>query len=360
MLSEIKIALTSLRESSVRLDLTSIRGIMIGIITARAPQLFEISVVRKVNKRYIWDHFHCRDSFVRKFLREEMKWSLRRSTRPGKKVPDGVTYILTSAFLRLVHTISENSVPIKLIVNTDQTLVIYAAGASETYAAIGSKQVDVVGKDEKRAFTVVVGISMAGDVLPFQAVYTGTTSRSLPKPDAPGYHEATEVLKFCFESGGSNHWSTLSTMQNYVQHILVPYFQLYREDQGQTCVWQIDCWSVHRSEEFRHWMYKTYPWIRIHYVPANCTGLFQPCDVGIQRVLKLAIRRSALQDIIDNTMEQLSQGVGPEGVKFEKKLPLVRNRSVRWLVNGYKAINRPDFVQKVTFRIILKLSHLSN
>jgi hypothetical protein len=107
-------------------------------------------------------------------------------------------------------------------------------------------------------------------------------------------------------------------------------------------------------------MYTTYPWIRIHYVPANCTGLFQPCDVGIQRVLKLAIRRSALQDIINNTMEQLAQGTEPSMVTFEKGLPLVRNRSVKWLVNGYKAIDNPGLVQKVIFKCIPSLSHLSN
>jgi hypothetical protein len=82
-----------------------------------------------------------------------------------KKVPDGVTYILTNALFRFAHTLSENSVPITLIVNTDQTLVIYTAGASETYAPKGSKQVKVVGKDEKQGFTVVVEISMSGEVL---------------------------------------------------------------------------------------------------------------------------------------------------------------------------------------------------
>jgi len=111
-----------------------------------------------------------------------MNWSLRRSTRPGKKVPDGVTYILTNTFLRLVHSISENSISITLCVNTDQTLVTYAAGTTETYAPIGSKQVEVVGKDEKRGFTLVVGVSMSGDALPFQAIYAGTTHHSLPSP----------------------------------------------------------------------------------------------------------------------------------------------------------------------------------
>ena len=185
----------------------------------------------------------------------------RRPDSPGKKVPDGVTYILCDAFLRLVHTISEEDVIITLIVNSDQTLVIYAAGVSETYAPKGSKQVEVVGKDEKRGFTVVVGISMSGDVLPFQVIYAGHTNRSLPTPDAPEYYQATEVLKFSFESGGTNHWSTQSTMKSYVQHVLVPYFEQHKKDYNQICIWQIDCWSVHQSEEFCHWMYTTYPWI---------------------------------------------------------------------------------------------------
>ena len=78
-----------------------------------------------------------------------MNWSLQHSTHAGKKVPDGVTYILTNAFFHLVHSISENSITIELLVNTDQILVTYSAGALETYAPKGSKQVEVVGKDEK-------------------------------------------------------------------------------------------------------------------------------------------------------------------------------------------------------------------
>jgi hypothetical protein len=295
---------------------------------------------------------------VQKFLQEEMKWSLCRSTCPGKKVPDGVTYILTTAFLCLIHTISENSVTIKLSVNTDQTLVTYSAGTSETYAPKGSKQVDVVGKDEKQGFTLVVGISMSGNVLPFQAIYAGSTARSLPSPAAPDYHKATATLNFHFESGGNNCWSTLSTMQSYVQDILVPYFESHRKDQNQICIWQIDCWSVHRSAEFCHWMYQTYPWIQIHYIPANCTGPFQPCDVGIQHVLKLAIRRSALQDVVNDTMEQLDCGVEPSRVTFEKRLGTIRDHSVKWLVNWYEAINNPELVKKVIFMSVLSFSYL--
>ena len=144
-------------------------------------------------------------AFVWKFLQENMNWTLQHSTCPGKKVPDGVTYILTDTFFCLVHTISENSVTIELCVNTDQTLVTYDAGASETYAPKGSKQVEVVWKDKKQGFTLVVGVLMNGDVLPFQAVYAGSTPCSLPSPASPDYHKATNTSGFHFESGGSNH-----------------------------------------------------------------------------------------------------------------------------------------------------------
>jgi hypothetical protein len=300
---------------------------------------------------------------VKKFLKE-MGWSLRRATRAGKKTPENITQILTDAALRLVSTISTFNVPKPLTVNSDQTGVVYSAGALETYAPIGSKQVEVIGKDEKRAFTLMVGISMSGEVLPFQAIYTGTTDRSLPTRNAPNYTKATEELKFLFESSGNDtYWATMKTMQSYVTNILVPYFESHRVQlnlPNQLCIWQIDCWSVHQSIEFRTWMRKNYPWIRIHYVPANCTGLFQPCDVGIQRILKLAIRRSALKDIVDDTMKQLNAGVQANKVAFEKKLGVIRNRSVGWLVNGYEAINNCEIVEKVSCLLKYSLSSLLN
>ena len=336
---------------------------MLGIIATKAPDIFKVTVCRRVHENYIWDHFQCRESFVKNFLKE-MGWSLRQATRPGKKTPENITQVLTDAALRLVSTISQSNVPKPLIVNSDQTGVVYSAGALETYALIGSKQVEVIGKDEKHAFTLMVGISMSGEVLPFQAIYAGTTGRSLPTHNAPNYTKATEKLKFLFESSGNDtYWSTMKTMQSYVTNILVPYFESHRKQlnlPNQLCIWQIDCWSVHQSLEFRSWMQKHYPWIRLHYVPANCTGLFQPCDVGIQRILKLAIRRTALKDIVDNTMQQLNAGVEANKVVFEKKLAVVRDRSLTWLVNGYEAINKCEIVEKVNYFLVKSQFSLLN
>ena len=62
---------------------------------------------------------------MKKFLKEEMRWSLRQATRPGKKTPENIEQVLTDAALCLTSTISEFGVLKFLIVNSDQTGVLY-------------------------------------------------------------------------------------------------------------------------------------------------------------------------------------------------------------------------------------------
>jgi hypothetical protein len=49
-----------------------------------------------------------------------------------------------------------------------------------TWNQTGSKQVAVVGMDEKQAFTLLVSVAADGTILPFQAIYQGKMKLSLP------------------------------------------------------------------------------------------------------------------------------------------------------------------------------------
>ncbi|KAG8720940.1 hypothetical protein FRC09_008742 [Ceratobasidium sp. 395] len=139
-------------------------------------------------------------------------------------------------------------------------------------------------------------------------------------------------------------------MKSWVANILVPYFNAQRERHGlpqsQRCILQTDCWSVHRSKKLLKWMEENYPWIDIKFVPAGCTGLFQACDVGIQGVLKIAIRNAAHADIVAEAVRALQSGTKPECVVNNQRLATLRSRSVQWLVQGYHAINNRSLVQK--------------
>lgn len=99
--------------------------------------------------------------------------------------------------------------------------------------------------------------------------------------------------------------------------------------------------------------------IILDYVPGGCTGLFQPCDVGIQKLFKAAIRRAQHNDIVQETIQQLDSGVRPQDVKLDTRLGVLRNCSVSWLVEAYHAINKPEIVLKV-YQLIFYFHFRSN
>ena len=108
----------------------------------------------------------------------------------------------------------------------------------------------------------------------------------------------------------------------------------------------IDVWSVHRSDEFLNWMSTHHPNILINFVPSGCTGMAQPCDVGIQRPFKHITNRCYLEDVVDATLTQLDNG---EQFDMDDRSPTLRNTSVRWLWMAYEALNKKETVQKVSY-----------
>jgi len=138
-------------------------------------------------------------------------------------------------------------------------------------------------------------------------------------------------------------------MRDLVDNIIAPYFSEQKAKLGlpasQKSIWQIDVWSVHRSKEFRGWMKEHHPNIILHYVPAGCTGVFQACDVGIQRIFKHSLKRSYHQDVVAEILEQIDNG--DENIIVEKKLGILRDRSVGWLWDAYGTLNNEQTVKKV-------------
>lgn len=72
--------------------------------------------------------------------------------------------------------------------------------------ARGSKQVGLIGNEEKRAFTTLLAVSAAGDLLPPQCVYEGKTDRSTPSSTATNHKECDAAgFRFVFSGKASNH-----------------------------------------------------------------------------------------------------------------------------------------------------------
>ncbi|KIJ90508.1 hypothetical protein K443DRAFT_49010, partial [Laccaria amethystina LaAM-08-1] len=217
-----------------------------------------------------------------------LSWSVRKATQAAQKLPKDWEDQCERSFFRKVHAIKEEDIPAELYVNSDQTQIVYAPGNRMTWTQTGSKQVAVVGMDEKRAFTLLVSVAADGTILPFQAVYQGKTKLSLPVATSPNYNNAMKAgFKLEF-SGTKTYWSNQKTigmltvtffgpslMRAFVNDILVPYFNRRKAELRlpieQKSLWQIDVWSVHRSEEFRQWMRVNHPKVVVDFVPGGCT-----------------------------------------------------------------------------------------
>jgi hypothetical protein len=111
----------------------------------------------------------------------------------------------------LIHTHNYN-IPDALRMNLDQQQTKYQLGSNLTWAPSGSKQVAVVRQEEKWTFTLVVGVSASGDILPFHSVWDGKTDRSLPKPTKDIAKEAKQLGFRFVASGTNNYWLMFDTV----------------------------------------------------------------------------------------------------------------------------------------------------
>ena len=199
-----------------------------------------------------------------------------------------------------------------------------------TWAQTGSKQVAVVGMDEKQAFTLLVSVATDRTILPYQAIFQCKTKLSLLAMSLPNYDDAMKA-RFKFEfSGMKTYWSNQKAMHTFVNNILTPYFTRRKVELRlpieQESLWQIDVWSIHHSKEFCNWMHIRHLNVIIDFVPEGCTGVHQPCDVGIQQPLKLLTRKSYHENIVNDFLKKLDKG-NPT-LSLNDSLGVICNQSV--------------------------------
>jgi hypothetical protein len=94
-------------------------------------------------------------------------------------------------------------------------------------------------------------------------------------------------------------------------------------------------------------MKQHHPTIIILFVPGGCTGLWQPLDVGVQRLLKLSLKRSAHRDLVEEATRQIQAGKPTHEIKLDITLPTLRDRSVGWVAQAIQDISDPAIIMKV-------------
>ncbi|KAJ6472516.1 hypothetical protein C8R45DRAFT_1164232 [Mycena sanguinolenta] len=267
-------------------------------------------------------------------ITNQVKETLRGLRTAGTTI--NVSIVRGVPFFRLHYAILTGAIPPELIINADQAGNYLLPASSHTFHDRGAKQVDLVAKDEKRAYTMMLASTPAGDFLPIQAVWAGKTGGSLPTKNAEKMQEAREKGQPLFDAKHNETW---------VEGILVTWRDkiITRDDldPDQLMVAYIDIYPVHTGKPFWTLIFTDFPFIILIFVPNGCTGLFQPADVGLQRVAKHILKQDSLDYLVDVFQNQRKQGTAPKDVKFPSSLPVLRDTSVRGLVKIFaKALQK--------------------
>jgi hypothetical protein len=207
-----------LRESGAPVTLVTVRALFVATILDQAPEIFNIRCQKDGS------YFKASDSFLRRWLRETLVWSTRRPTNAAQKLPDNWEDLCEKSFLRIAYAVKEHDIPAGLIVNADQTQVVYALGTGLTWAEKGAKQVSAVGLEEKRAFKTMIALSVNGTYLATQLIYQGSTAHSRPDSHVRGYHQLADIgcklVSLCTDTYWSNFGTRRSLSPISSSHIL--------------------------------------------------------------------------------------------------------------------------------------------
>ncbi|KAN0091452.1 hypothetical protein V8E55_005018, partial [Tylopilus felleus] len=233
-----------------------------------------------------------------------------KGTHTAAKLPANAEEKCEESFFRLVYIMKWYDVPPKLLIGFDQIGNYVLPSSGTTFAERGSRQVDIIAKDEKRAYMLLVASTPEGTFLPFQ---------------------------------------------QWVEHIVEPYHRQVIEadpdlNENQVSIIYLDCYPVHTSEDFRSYIFEEFPCVILCFVPAGCTGIFQPAD------------QHQTEYLVETHQQQINSGLTTEQVKFSTLLPVLRDASVTGIVSIFNFMTGPfgrELVKKSWERCRVKDWNLS-
>ena len=113
---------------------------------------------------------------------KKLTWSRRKGTTG--KVDPSTQFLAEEKFTfqrNISALVSEHDITPALIINIDQTPLLYVNKGKYMFSFKNAKNIPVKGVDDKRQIAATFTVSFAGEFSPIQLIYAGKTKRSLPK-----------------------------------------------------------------------------------------------------------------------------------------------------------------------------------
>jgi hypothetical protein len=315
---EIVRVLRTMRGRGAVVNIAVIRLVMRAVFEEKEPQLLAELTLCK--------------AWISCWARDVMHWSWRLKTTAASKLPNDWREQGIEAAKRVGWNMQIYKVHPSLVVNMDQTGVHLAPVDSRTYESTGSKEVMMIGAEDKRQITACIASSLDGDLLPLQLIFQGKTNACHPPSTAAS--DAAHVHL----THSENHWSNQQTMKDWITEVLVPYAARaaarHTLPADSHMVLVLDVWAVHKSEEFRKFLRMHHPNIHLVFVPPNCTSRLQVADVVLQRPFKHALRQGFNAWAATIIKEQI-QNDELVGLSPYLKMSVIKPYILQWCIDSW-------------------------
>lgn len=285
----------------IRMGINQVKIIMEAVLLKEKPELL--------------NELKLTAGWISKYCRRELGWKWRRGTTgAGNELPENWHEEGIKVAKRLAVMIYNDEIHRKMIINFDQTGVHVVPKSRFTYAKAKTEHVSILGFDDKRQITMVVGCTYDGDLLPLQIIFQGTDKKRLNQlyshPFKPDFNIKNEGFHI---TCSPSHWSTFDTMKEYIKKIIVPWMDKMKKEYSTEiksdakCVVILDCWNVHRGEEFRSYMKQNHQDIILLFIPPHCTSRLQVADVVLNFPFKFGIKKQFEQWSLNILMKEFEK-----------------------------------------------------
>lgn len=321
--------LTDLRKRNCGMKIRNIRMIMKATIMFTKPEILD---TLKLSNNFIW-----------LFIRKNLAWRVRQKTTSSAKLPVDWEAQGKTMIERIAVLVKQYKIPADLIINFDQTGVHLVPSSNSTYAVKGSKHVSIINSDDKRQITAIIASTPSGYLLPPQIIFQGKTDRCHP-------NSTPDIIRNGFHiTHSENHWSSQLTMTEYIKFVIDPFTQSIikkrnLDPKSQKGILVLDCWSVHKSVEFRSFVRKTYPNLLLVYIPPNCTSKLQVADVALNYSFKYGIRLRYEEWVTQDLYKQLRAN---QTLNIDTGMEVIKPLILNWCFESWRSLeNRQDLIMK--------------
>jgi len=205
------------------------------------------------------------------------------------------------------------------VLNMDQTPIPYSFPSSRTLEKKGTKTIHVrtSTSDTKRA-TLAATVTASGKLLPPFLIFKGKTDGRIASRELQTYPVE------CFYACQDKAWMNETMIHRWIDLVLIPWKN--SRDPSITPLLILDAYRVHMMGSIVNRIQAL--GIEVQHIPAGCTYLCQPVDVGINRSIK--------KEMTEQWEEWMINGGGVDG--GIAKTP-TRRQVAEWIVGSYKNIS---------------------